>query len=89
MKRDVAPKYEYGVNIEFPIFHWKTCCSCKKEFRREKGYSFVAGPFCGGIGRRRYVCTTCCPTIDDVHAYAISGKWMPSRPTPPYIDIKG
>jgi hypothetical protein len=74
MKRDIVPKYQWGVFNEFPLFFWKPCCNCKKEFRREKGYSFLH--FGGGDESKMYICASCCPTIEEAHDFAINKKWL-------------
>lgn len=58
MKRN--EKYNVDeISVVYPIFSWKKCIVCKMEFRMEKGYAKITGPFFNGMGRRSYICGTC------------------------------
>ncbi len=83
MKRTIKKKYQYGICTEFTLFMWLKCSCCGKEFRREKGFSFVGGPFQNMIGKVYYVCGVCVPTKEKAHEYALSGEWAPKLGPPP------
>jgi phage terminase large subunit GpA-like protein len=91
MKRDPIVKYEFGINTTYPWFFWVHCCECGKEFRREKLWTTLTGPFYNGGGTWRYLCKHCVPTIQEAHKYFIDDRWLKRvmgnpptcRPAPP------
>jgi len=87
MKRKAVFKYRYrhGVYRTWPIFIWRECDSCGKEFRREWGWHFLTGPWVNGVGHRHYLCRTCAATVEEAHNYAGSGPSASRRkpPAPP------
>lgn len=84
MKRNHIKKYEYGVHGHYGLIFWKKCCACKKDFRREKGWCFMAGPYHGGSGRVYYLCASCAPSKEAANVIAIDGRWiLPGPPGPP------
>lgn len=84
MKRSHKKEWPHGVYTHFSIFSWEVCDDCGEDFRREKGFRLVVGPFSNGRGQCIHLCGTCCPSIDAAHRYAITGQYMPkSKPSPP------
>jgi hypothetical protein len=85
-KREHKQKYDGGVVSHYSYISWYKCEKCKKDFRREKGYSVCIGPYHGGFGRWVYLCGTCCPTEERAHLYGINMEYMPdgrTKPPPP------
>jgi hypothetical protein len=82
MKRDHEVKYEYGVFSHCGLT-WQQCCKCKKDFRWEKGFSFLAGPFHGGIGKWYYLCSNCAPNLKTANYLAVNKCYIPERPPAP------
>lgn len=87
MKRKHKEKYHslYRCN---PWFFWKKCCQCGDDFRRERGYRAMEGPYYAGVGNWVYLCQSCGPSIDDAHQYFLKEKWKrhiidTTPPTPP------
>lgn len=83
MKRQHIKQYEHGIFKHFSLFRWHLCCACNKEFRREKGWRFLSGPFFNGHGHLKYVCAKCVPTKERANEYALNSEWMPPRPPAP------
>ena len=91
MKREskADTRYRHGVYRTWPLFFWRECNWCGKEFRREWGWHFLAGPWLNGVGRRYPLCRTCAPTIEDAHRYANRGPKMSKRCTVPFSAESG
>lgn len=87
MRRTSTPskKYEHSIYREWPVFFWKTCCKCKQEFRRERGWRFLSGPYYNGGGHWRYLCSTCAPTREAANHLALDGVYIPPRPPAPPV----
>ena len=91
MERKAKVRYEYGVYTEYPLFFWVQCCNCQKEFRRERLWRALTGPFCNGAGVIRYLCKSCVSTKDEAHKYFAGDKYIHKllgdpptfRPPPP------
>ena len=73
------------IYTDWPILFWRECKECKKEFRREKVYRKLCGPFHGGHGTWRYVCGNCAK--DKKKANELFEK-LPPRPPMPKPRIK-
>ena len=82
-KAKVNYRYRHGVYRTWPLFYWRECDCCGKEFRREWGWHFLAGPWLNGIGHRYYLCRTCAATLEEAHTYARSGPGNSRRSPPP------
>jgi len=82
MKREAQfeRKYKHGVYRTWPLFKWRYCEICGKEFRREWGWNYMGGPFFNNMGQYYYLCKQCCPTWKDANRAAMSGA---HRGTPP------
>ncbi len=75
----------------FTWFKWNQCCNCKKEFRREHGYSSYIKPPRNSIVDTRYLCKTCGSSFE--HADILFRKMrrdfmeaaacLPKPPPPP------
>ena len=78
MKRKHKKKYDFIYRI-FPLF-WKICNCCKQDFRLEGGWRYISGPFVGGMGRAKYICNDCAPSIELADRII---KTLPSRPKAP------
>lgn len=63
-----------------PWFFWETCVECRKEFRREKGWRVFGGPFYGGQGTFRYLCSTCAPTEEKAIEIFTKKPTLPTNP---------
>ena len=87
MERKKKIHYRFGVYKSFPLFIWQECCMCHKEFRRERLWHTLTGPFCGQSGTMRYLCTKCAPTEDRAHEIFHYNEWhkmrKPNIPPPP------
>lgn len=86
MKREKEIRYKHDISTHFPLFFWKECCMCGKEFRREKMWETITGPFQNRIGHIRNLCKECAPTDDRAHEIFVSGEWnepMARPPAPP------
>jgi hypothetical protein len=85
MKREAhfEQKYKYGVYRTWPLFKWRYCEICGKEFRREWGWNYLGGPFFNNIGQDYYLCKQCCPTWEEAHRAACEGVHRGKRPPPP------
>jgi hypothetical protein len=83
MKRDHV-SLPAEVFRSFPIFFWVQCACCKKDFRREKGWRWLSGPYVNGAGRWKYICSECAPTREVAAFRAKSMQGPPlARPAPP------
>lgn len=94
MKRETKKRYQ-DLNSFFPLLFWYTCTKCKKEFRREKGWRGLTGPWLSGVGQWRYLCRECAPTREDADNFFLNDRWMippptkrPAPPPPPIPRIK-
>lgn len=83
MKRKFKKEYEHGIFNHYTIFTWHQCCMCLADFRRERGYRILVGPFCGGAGHWNYLCPTCASIKERVNTIAINKEYMPARPPAP------
>ena len=52
------------IDLIWPIFFWKYCEKCCKDFRREWGWHTITGPYHGNKGVDRYVCFKCAPDVE-------------------------
>jgi len=84
MERDHVEEYEYLYTYK-SFFSWKQCSKCKKDFRREKIWRAITGPWHGGpgIGRELFLCMRCAPTIEQASDFFINNKFLPHKPPPP------
>ncbi len=62
MKRDLIKRY-YHLSKIYPIFFWKECSSCNKEFRREWGWKVKVEM------NKIYLCKTCAETENEVYNF--------------------
>ena len=67
MKREWEPSD--GITKIWPIFFWRLCWECKREFRRTHGWDRIVGPYFGGTGNLYFVCSDCAP--DRIQAAAV------------------
>ena len=81
MKRNHKQKYSHLYKC-YPLFFWKKCCDCNMEFRRERGWRALTGPFYGGSGLWRYLCNSCGPDLESANDYFLNDKWLPRTPPP-------
>lgn len=65
----------------YPLFFWKPCCNCNKEFRRERGFRALVGPYHNGAGQWKYVCATCAPTKNVADEIFVKSPWQGKRPS--------
>lgn len=72
----------------YPLFFWKECCMCGKDFRREWGWRALTGPYCWGQGVVRYLCSSCAPTKEKAAEIFLKDKWMSIHPSLPRGRIK-
>lgn len=72
-----SDKYKPGVYVCNPWFFWQTCSKCKKNFRREKGFRALVGPWINRGGTWKYICQACCPNRDYAHKYFMKYTGMP------------
>lgn len=57
MTRRKPDRAYHNVYSTFPLFVWRTCFKCGMEFRRERGWRVLTGPYPGG--RTIYICGGC------------------------------
>lgn len=88
MKRKHKQVYERPLYRHYGLFIWRQCSCCKEDFRREKGFRFLVGPFFNGMRRWLYLCGSCAPEDSAAHKFARSDQWHSLRPRPPQ-GIKG
>lgn len=81
MKRKHVEQYEHGVYPCRTIISWRTCSKCTNDFRRERGYCFVTGPFYGGQGHWKFLCASCAPSKYVANKLAIEGLCTLEPPT--------
>lgn len=90
MKREHKPKYASLMSV-FPLFHWRLCSKCGKEFRREWGWSAI---LIGDV----YLCRGCMPTREDAIRFLLECGGLPASlneqhvppkepPPPPSIEL--
>lgn len=48
-------------------FEWNQCQNCKKEFRREHGYSSYVTPPRNSIINTRYLCSNCGSSLENAN----------------------
>lgn len=72
MRRKHKEIFENGINRYYGLIVWRQCCICKDDFRRERGWSFIVGPYCNGAGRRYFLCKKCAPTKDAANFIALT-----------------
>ena len=62
MKRKGKPIQKY-----FPIFHWRTCCKCRSQFKWEYGWRFYRKQPCAPLHYEKLcLCRKCARTKEDV-----------------------
>ncbi len=83
MASRVANNYPAVVYKTYPLFFWKLCDKCRKEFRREWGWHYVSGPYFNGRGHRRYLCHSCADIRGVAAEYASGIHNLPPRPPAP------
>jgi len=83
MKRKYKQKAEYLYRMLFANIFWKSCCICKDEFKFQRAWRFLAGPYYNDAGHWRYICLDCAPNKDTANDIVLSGKWRGERPVPP------
>ena len=88
MKRVVGDKELYPY---YTLLGWSECISCKYEFRREKGWRKLSGPYYGGCGNWKYVCGECAPTKEEASDLFNRQPYLPDRPPapPPPRSVRG
>lgn len=63
--REVKPENTHNVKNYHSWFTWHKCEVCDREFRREKGFSYVDNEY---YNRRLYICASCgCNSRDFVY----------------------
>jgi len=67
----------------FTLFTWNKCSKCGQDFRREKGWRALTGPFYNGNGVWHYLCYDCAPTREIADEYFLNNKWIPPKPKGP------
>lgn len=70
----------------FPILFWYDCFICKNQFRREKGYATLAGPYFNGRGRYYHVCGRCAKSKEEASqkfTKALQDYKEKTKPRPP------
>lgn len=82
MKREHIRKYENLWSL-FPLLFWYECCGCDREFRREHGWRAITGPYGGGGGRVRYLCSECAPTREAADDFFLNSRFVGERPASP------
>lgn len=93
MKLPHQRKYAYGIHRHFPLFSPAQCTQCECDVKYEWMWHFVSGPWIGGAGCHRYLCTDCVPTKKAAHVYACEfsvrnlppGKVLVPPPPPPSV----
>lgn len=80
-KEKIKNKYRHSVYKVRSWFFWNKCAKCKDEFRRERGWRFLTGPFVGGMGKWRYLCASCCN--NEQHAHDLANSFPFERPLAP------
>lgn len=81
MKR--AAQNRHQVYREYPLFVWKRCYRCRQEFRRERGWRFLTGPYFNGRGHWRHLCGSCAPTRTRAEHLAFVAHMPTPEPPPP------
>ncbi len=71
------------VYFSYPLFFWQRCSCCKQDFRRERGWRYLSGPYHGGSGHWRYLCGTCAPTREEANELVYQNVHIPPRPPAP------
>ena len=56
------------VDSIFTFFEWNECVNCGFEYRRERVWEYMRGPFYNGNGVLRYCCRICAPTKQEAVA---------------------
>jgi hypothetical protein len=59
MKKPFKKVYEKLYRMMWPCLLWKYCINCNNEFRKERGWRFICGPYFNGEGHNRYICFDC------------------------------
>jgi hypothetical protein len=83
MLRDCPEPTEY-VSKTYPIFDWKFCQNCHKQFRREWGWKYVKRTL-PKIVIYNYICNKC-GEDDKLYVGKMAYRFMtrkPPRPSPP------
>lgn len=80
MEREKKTQYRYAITTRFPLFFWRECCICHKEFRREKMWETVTEPFFNRVGTTKHLCKKCAPTKDRAHEIFRNREWIPPQP---------
>lgn len=92
---------KYSVIANWPLFMWTRCHKCRRQYRRQKGWAFVTGPYTfslelGSRGVNNYICIECAPTKEraEIVAEQIVDDRAPasppqSPPPPPARSVKG
>ena len=82
-RRDPVARCKYPLYSCHPWFFWMSCSFCGREFRREKGWRAITGPYYNNMGRNRYLCSECAPTREEAVTYFNEDRWRPPRPAAP------
>jgi hypothetical protein len=80
MKREKKEVYSQ-LWSHFPLFFWKQCVACNREFRREWGWRFHSGPYHGGAATTRYICSGCASDEQEATGIIQEKPWIPERPS--------
>ena len=80
MEREHEEIYE-DVYTYYPIFSWKQCSKCGKDFIRETMWKKVTGPWIGNKGREYFLCKKCAPTIEEANRFFVNKEFLPKKPS--------
>lgn len=68
-------KSECSWKYIFPLFFWRECEFCNKDFRREWGYSLIY--YYMDCRFEKYCCNSCADTPEEAeHLYNQKKKWI-------------
>ena len=82
MERKHLEEYKY-LYPHYSLFSWNQCSKCKKDFRREKIWKALTGPWLGNKGVERFLCTRCAPTRKEANKFFINEEFLSPKPPPP------
>jgi len=82
MEKNHIEEYKY-LYTYYSLFSWKQCSKCKKDFRREKMWRALTGPWLGRSGVNRFLCKKCAPTRGEANKFFINKEFLPPKPKAP------
>jgi len=82
MERKHVKEYKY-LYSHYSLFSWNQCSECKKDFRREKMWKVLTGPWIGSKGVERFLCMRCAPTIEEANKFFTNKEFLPPKPPAP------